>query len=112
MRKHGHIILYCKGADTVIRERLDSSETDLMAITDDHLHVGRMGLIDKSRLCPSLLECGEGRIAHAVFGLEGIEGDRLSAVGNEIERSNVSFVMCQCLQVSSTIYVLFVEERV
>lgn len=40
VRKHGRILLYCKGADTVIKERLASSERDLMAITDEHLHVG------------------------------------------------------------------------
>ncbi|CAF2564070.1 unnamed protein product [Rotaria sp. Silwood2] len=38
VRKHGRIILYCKGADSVIQERLDPSEKHIMAITHNHLH--------------------------------------------------------------------------
>ncbi|UJR10795.1 hypothetical protein I4U23_014983 [Adineta vaga] len=38
IRKHGKIILYCKGADTTIKERLDPSENNIMNVTDDHLH--------------------------------------------------------------------------
>ena len=112
MRKHGKIILYCKGADTVIRERLDPSENDLMAITDDHLHVGPIERIDKSCLFLSSIESGEGRIAYTLFGLEGTEGERLSDVGNEIERGDVSVVMCHCIRVPPAICLLFVEGRV
>ncbi|CAF3393486.1 unnamed protein product [Rotaria socialis] len=38
VRKRGHIILYCKGADSTVKERLDPSEEKMMAQTDDHLH--------------------------------------------------------------------------
>ncbi|CAF0855884.1 unnamed protein product [Adineta ricciae] len=38
VKQHGRIFLYCKGADSKIEERLDPSERDLMAITNDHLH--------------------------------------------------------------------------
>ncbi|CAF1416732.1 unnamed protein product [Rotaria sp. Silwood1] len=38
VRKHGQIILYCKGADSVIQERLDPSEKNIMTLTHDHLH--------------------------------------------------------------------------
>ncbi|CAF2582547.1 unnamed protein product [Rotaria sp. Silwood2] len=38
VKKDGKIILYCKGADSKIKERLDSSETDMMAQTDEHLN--------------------------------------------------------------------------
>ncbi len=39
VRKHGKIILYCKGADSMIKERLDPSEKDMITITNDYLHV-------------------------------------------------------------------------
>ncbi|CAF0849960.1 unnamed protein product [Rotaria sordida] len=38
VKKDGKIVLYCKGADSKIKERLDSSETDVMAQTDEHLN--------------------------------------------------------------------------
>ncbi|CAF4543736.1 unnamed protein product [Rotaria sp. Silwood1] len=38
VKKDGKIVLYCKGADSKIKERLDSSETDMMAQTDEHLN--------------------------------------------------------------------------
>ncbi|CAF0853814.1 unnamed protein product [Adineta steineri] len=38
VRKHGKIILYCKGADSTIKERLDPLENDIMTLTDEHLH--------------------------------------------------------------------------
>ncbi|XP_063305087.1 probable phospholipid-transporting ATPase IM [Pelobates fuscus] len=34
----GHIKLYCKGADTILFERLDASSEELMFITSDHLN--------------------------------------------------------------------------
>lgn len=39
IRKDGKIILYCKGADSKIKERLDPSEKKIMAETDEHLNV-------------------------------------------------------------------------
>lgn len=39
MKKDGKIILYCKGADSKIKERLDASEKESMAETDEHLNV-------------------------------------------------------------------------
>ncbi len=39
MKKDGKIILYCKGADSKIKERLDSSEKEIMEQTDEHLNV-------------------------------------------------------------------------
>lgn len=44
IEKHGRIILYCKGADTMIKERLDPSENEIIEITDRYLHV-RMEII-------------------------------------------------------------------
>ncbi|CAH2274037.1 probable phospholipid-transporting ATPase IM isoform X1 [Pelobates cultripes] len=34
----GHIKLYCKGADTILFERLDASSEELMFVTSDHLN--------------------------------------------------------------------------
>jgi magnesium-transporting ATPase (P-type) len=39
VKKDGKIILYCKGADSKIKERLDSSEKEIMEQTDEHLNV-------------------------------------------------------------------------
>ena len=39
MRKDGKTILYCKGADSKIKERLDPSEKTIMSQTDEHLNV-------------------------------------------------------------------------
>lgn len=39
IRYKGKIILYCKGADTMIKERLHASENQILTITDEHLHV-------------------------------------------------------------------------
>ena len=40
VKKDGKIVLYCKGADSKVKERLDSSEKEMMAQTDEHLNVG------------------------------------------------------------------------
>ena len=39
VRQAGKIILYCKGADSKIKERLDPSEKTIMTQTDEHLNV-------------------------------------------------------------------------
>ena len=39
IKKGGKIILYCKGADSKIKERLDPSEKQIMTETDEHLSV-------------------------------------------------------------------------
>ncbi|CAF2372959.1 unnamed protein product [Rotaria sp. Silwood2] len=38
VKKDGKIILYCKGADSKVKECLDPSEKDIMAETDEHLN--------------------------------------------------------------------------
>ncbi|CAF1236658.1 unnamed protein product [Rotaria sordida] len=38
IKKHGKIILYCKGADFKIKECLDPSEKKIMAVTNEHLY--------------------------------------------------------------------------
>jgi magnesium-transporting ATPase (P-type) len=39
VKKDGKIVLYCKGADSKVQERLDSSEKEIMTQTDKHLNV-------------------------------------------------------------------------
>lgn len=39
VKKDGKIVLYCKGADSKIKERLDPSEKEMMDQTDEHLNV-------------------------------------------------------------------------
>lgn len=39
LRRNNKIILYCKGADNVIYDRLSSSQSDIKARTLDHLNV-------------------------------------------------------------------------
>ncbi|CAF0920378.1 unnamed protein product [Didymodactylos carnosus] len=38
VKKDGKIMLYCKGADSKIKERLDQSENEIMQETDEHLN--------------------------------------------------------------------------
>lgn len=39
LRRDDKIFLYCKGADSVIYDRLSSSQHDIKARTQDHLNV-------------------------------------------------------------------------
>ena len=39
VKKDGKIILYCKGADSKVKERLAESEKKIMTETDEHLNV-------------------------------------------------------------------------
>jgi len=41
IKREGKIVLYCKGADSKIKERLDASENEIMTQTDEHLNVRR-----------------------------------------------------------------------
>lgn len=50
----GRIRLYCKGADTVLLERLHPCDQELMNITSDHLNVSGQTLIDGGALPSSV----------------------------------------------------------
>ena len=39
VEKDNEIVLYCKGSDTKIRERLASSQAEMLNQTDEHLNV-------------------------------------------------------------------------
>lgn len=40
LRRHNRIVLYCKGADNVIYDRLGPNQNDLKNKTQEHLNVG------------------------------------------------------------------------
>jgi len=42
VEKDNQIFLYCKGADTKIKERLADSQTDIINQTDEHLNVSSL----------------------------------------------------------------------
>lgn len=44
LRRNNKIILYCKGADNVIYDRLGSNQHDLKHRTQEHLNVSEMNL--------------------------------------------------------------------
>lgn len=44
LRRNNKIILYCKGADNVIYDRLGSNQHDLKHRTQEHLNVSKMNL--------------------------------------------------------------------
>lgn len=39
LRRNNKIVLYCKGADNVIYDRLSSNQSELKARTQEHLNV-------------------------------------------------------------------------
>lgn len=45
LKRNNKIILYCKGADNVIYDRLSSSQHDLKARTQEHLNVSKFSVI-------------------------------------------------------------------
>lgn len=45
LRRNNKIILYCKGADNVIYERLGSNQSDVKIRTQEHLNV-RSGFLE------------------------------------------------------------------
>lgn len=49
LRRHNKIILYCKGADNVIYDRLSSNQADVKTRTQDHLNV--MSFSTEKNLC-------------------------------------------------------------
>ncbi|CAF0870465.1 unnamed protein product [Adineta ricciae] len=58
VKKDGKIILFCKGADSKIKERLDSSEKDIMTETDEHLN--KFATDGLRTLCLAYRELNEG----------------------------------------------------
>ncbi|UJR15621.1 hypothetical protein I4U23_002557 [Adineta vaga] len=58
VKKDGKIILFCKGADSKIKERLDSSEREMMSETDEHLN--KFATDGLRTLCLAYRELNEG----------------------------------------------------
>lgn len=55
LRRNDKIILYCKGADNVIYDRLASNQVEIKAKTLEHLNVRQYFPIDSSALLLLLL---------------------------------------------------------
>ena len=51
VRKNGKVRLLCKGADSVIYERLDRSCSDLSELTTHHLNVSTVGFSCVQKIC-------------------------------------------------------------
>lgn len=56
LRRNNKIVLYCKGADNVIYDRLSSNQGDLKSRTQDHLNVKIETIFQhNSGDCPKLI---------------------------------------------------------
>ncbi|CAG2108054.1 unnamed protein product, partial [Medioppia subpectinata] len=91
LRKNGKIFLYCKGADTVIFERMDASCAELKLNTVDHLNkfAGeglRTLLLAKKELDSQYYEKWKERLHSAATSLDNRE-EKVDAVYEEIEQN-------------------------
>ncbi|XP_052869417.1 phospholipid-transporting ATPase ID [Anopheles cruzii] len=89
LRRNNSIILYCKGADSVIYDRLGPNQHDLKARTQEHLNkfAGeglRTLVLAERRLSKEFYESWLLRQREAALSLDGRE-DKLGAIYEEIE---------------------------
>uniref|UniRef100_A0AAG5D0R0 Phospholipid-transporting ATPase n=1 Tax=Anopheles atroparvus TaxID=41427 RepID=A0AAG5D0R0_ANOAO len=89
LRRNNSIILYCKGADSVIYDRLGPNQHDLKARTQEHLNkfAGeglRTLVLAERRLSKQFYESWLVRQREAALSLDGRE-DKLGAIYEEIE---------------------------
>ncbi|XP_052890781.1 phospholipid-transporting ATPase ID isoform X2 [Anopheles moucheti] len=89
LRRNNTIILYCKGADSVIYDRLGPNQHDLKARTQEHLNkfAGeglRTLVLAERRLTKEFYESWLVRQREAALSLDGRE-DKLGAIYEEIE---------------------------
>ncbi|XP_053679625.1 phospholipid-transporting ATPase ID [Anopheles nili] len=89
LRRNNSIILYCKGADSVIYDRLGQNQHDLKARTQEHLNkfAGeglRTLVLAERRLTKEFYESWLVRQREAALSLDGRE-DKLGAIYEEIE---------------------------
>uniref|UniRef100_A0A182W6A6 Phospholipid-transporting ATPase n=1 Tax=Anopheles minimus TaxID=112268 RepID=A0A182W6A6_9DIPT len=89
LRRNNSIILYCKGADSVIYDRLGPNQHDLKARTQEHLNkfAGeglRTLVLAERRLTKEFYESWLVRQREAALSLDGRE-DKLGAIYEEIE---------------------------
>lgn len=91
IRKNGKITLYCKGADTVIFERMDPSSAEIKLHTVDHLNkFAGEGLrtlcLAKKELDPQYYAKWKERLHEAATSLENRE-EKVDAMYEEIEQN-------------------------
>ncbi|XP_049277782.1 phospholipid-transporting ATPase ID isoform X4 [Anopheles funestus] len=89
LRRNNSIILYCKGADSVIYDRLGPNQHDLKARTQEHLNkfAGeglRTLVLAERRLTKEFYDSWLVRQREAALSLDGRE-DKLGAIYEEIE---------------------------
>jgi hypothetical protein len=89
---NGKIILFCKGADTVIKERLDPKSIALFDDTEEHLNVlnlsRRLGPENKVKFF--FKEICRRSLKDVVFGLERNIREGIRNMENKISRSEVN----------------------
>ncbi|KAH9406631.1 Phospholipid-transporting ATPase ID [Tyrophagus putrescentiae] len=90
IRKEGKITLYCKGADTMIFERMDPAQTALKEVTTEHLNkFASEGLrtlcLAKKDIDETFFEAWKGRLHEASTSLDNRE-DKVDACYEEIEQ--------------------------
>ncbi|XP_055538978.1 phospholipid-transporting ATPase ID isoform X3 [Wyeomyia smithii] len=89
LRRNNNIILYCKGADSVIYDRLGNNQQNLKARTQEHLNkfAGeglRTLVLAERRLTKEFFDSWLLRQREAALSLDGRE-DKLGAIYDEIE---------------------------
>ncbi|XP_055603470.1 phospholipid-transporting ATPase ID-like isoform X4 [Uranotaenia lowii] len=89
LRRNNSIILYCKGADSVIYDRLGPNQQDLKARTQEHLNkfAGeglRTLVLAERRLTKEFFESWVLRQREAALSMDGRD-DKLGAIYDEIE---------------------------
>ncbi|OQV17784.1 Phospholipid-transporting ATPase ID [Hypsibius exemplaris] len=90
LRKDGKILLYCKGADSIIMERLRPGNDQLKQITNDHLNsFASDGLrtlcLAWKELTPTQYSTWKAKYHEATVALENRE-EKVDAVAEEIEK--------------------------
>ncbi|CAF3568862.1 unnamed protein product [Rotaria sp. Silwood1] len=91
VKKNGKIFLYCKGADSKIKERLDPSEKNMMAVTDEHL--SKLAMDGLRTLCLAYKELNESdynrwaqKLHAANISMENRE-EKVRDIHEEIEKN-------------------------
>lgn len=93
IRKEGRILLYCKGADSVVFERLNPKCSAMKAITNEHLNrFAGEGLrtlcLAKKEISEDSFQVFKRRLHLASIALEARE-DKVNAIYEEIEQNLV-----------------------
>ncbi|KAL1402454.1 hypothetical protein pipiens_006093 [Culex pipiens pipiens] len=90
LRRNNSILLYCKGADNVIYDRLGTNQQDLKTRTQEHLNkfAGeglRTLVLAERRLTKEFFDSWLLRQREAALSIDGTREDKLGAIYDEIE---------------------------